>query len=327
MPQGPSAWLQRVPISDRFRFFVPDDYVTALSLDLLLCPPQLVAAPACTHCASAGRSHLHTPYGRHYVPCPHGIRLHTTVHDHVRDALVAVLTAALGERRVIAERTGAGGHTAMQRWMRGYGSGLPKQPDIVLADLDGRESFVIVDVKTIDPAGSSALSTLHTDSSRLAHHDRVARQSAVDYFGSPPSPPPGMRVRHVAFAVSTFGSLGTDAQALLELVSRTAGDAVPRSLLSELSWSTSSFTRFARQAVTMEIRRSLASSLRGLEPAVAARVAQAAAPPLGGAPSGPDSVFDVFVPRVDGVSGPSGVVDHAVSGVDVRAPVAQAAGP
>ena len=102
---------------------------------------------------------------------------------------------------------------------------------------------------------------------------------------------------------------------------------VTPSLGRSSSWSTSSFTRFARQAVTMEIRRSLASSLRGLEPAVAARVAQAAALPLGGAPSGPDSVFDVFVPRVDGVSGPSGVVDHAVSGVDGRAPVAQAAGP
>ena len=85
-----------------------------------------------------------------------------------------------------------------------------------------------------------------------------------------------MRVRHVAFAVSTFGSLGADAQALLKLVARTASDAVPRSLLSETSWSTSSFIRFARQAVTLELRRSLASSLRGLEPAIATRIAQAA---------------------------------------------------
>jgi hypothetical protein len=217
----------------------------------------------------------------------------------------------------------------MQRWMRGYGSGLPKQPDIVILDLDGRESFVIIDVKTIDPAGSSALSTLHTASRRLAHHDRVARQSAVDYFGTPPSPPPGLRARHVAFAVSTFGSLGADAQSLLELVARTTGDATPRSLLSELSWSTSSFVRFARQAVTMEIRRSLASSLRGLEPAFAARVAQAAVPPSGGTPPGPDSMFDVFVPPVVGAAGPSGVVPPAVPGVvvDVLAPVVQTAGP
>ena len=53
----------------------------------------------------------------------------------VRPLFVIVLTAALGERRVIAERPGPGGHSAMQRWMRGYGSGLPKQPDIVICDL------------------------------------------------------------------------------------------------------------------------------------------------------------------------------------------------
>ena len=76
----------------------------------------------------------------------------------------------------------------------------------------------------------------------------------------------------------------------------------------------------------MEIRRSLASSLRGLEPVAAARVAQAAAPPHGGAPLGPDSVFDMFVPHVGGAAGPSGVDRCAVSDVDVRAPVTQAAG-
>ena len=145
------------------------------------------------------------------------------------------------------------------------------------------------------------------------------------YPGQGHKVPPGMRVRHVAFAVSTFGSLGTDAQALLELVARTAGDAVPRSLLSETSWSTSSFVRFARQAVTLEIRRSLASSLRGLEPAVATRVAQAAAPPSG-APPGPDTMFDVFVPGVVGVPGPSGAGPGAVPGVSVVVPVAQVAG-
>ena len=67
----------------------------------------------------------------------------------------------------------------------------------------------------------------------------------------------------------------------------------------------------------MEIRRSLASSLRGLEPAIAARVAQAAVPPSGGAPQGPDSIFDVFVPPVDGVADPSGVVPPTEPGVVV----------
>ena len=77
--------------------------------------------------------------------------------------------------------------------------------------------------------------------------------------------------------------------------------------------------------MTLEIRRSLASSLRGLEPAVATRVAQAAAPPSG-APPGPDTMFDVFVPGVVGVPGPSGAGPGAVPGVSVVVPVAQVAG-
>ena len=74
VPHGPSAWLQRVPISDRFRFHRPEDYASALALDLLLCPPSLISHPVCAHCALAGRPTDHGPYGRHFVQCPHGIR-------------------------------------------------------------------------------------------------------------------------------------------------------------------------------------------------------------------------------------------------------------
>ena len=71
----------------------------------------------------------------------------------------------------------------------------------------------------------------------------------------------------------------------------------------------------------------LASSPCGLEPAVAARVAQAAAPPSG-APPGPDTMFDIFVPGdiLVGAPGPSGVVPGVVPGVGVAVPVAQVAG-
>jgi len=41
----------------------------------------------------------------------------------------------------------------MHQWMLRYGAILPKQPDIVIADLDGRGSFTLVDIKTLDPAG------------------------------------------------------------------------------------------------------------------------------------------------------------------------------
>ena len=69
------------------------------------------------------------------------------------------------------------------------------------------------------------------------------------------------------------------------------------------------------------LSRDLSSQrLRGLEPAIATRVAQAAAPPSG-APPGPDTMFDVFVPGVVGApAGPSGVVPGAVPGVTVFPP-------
>ena len=54
--------------------------------------------------------------GAPYVQCPHGIRLHTSVHDPTRDALAAVLSAALGPTRVLSESTGPGGHRAMHQW-------------------------------------------------------------------------------------------------------------------------------------------------------------------------------------------------------------------
>jgi hypothetical protein len=42
------------------------------------------------------------------VQCPHGIRLHTTVHDPTRDTLAGILTAALGPSRVqVSEWTGS----------------------------------------------------------------------------------------------------------------------------------------------------------------------------------------------------------------------------
>ena len=261
--QGPATWLQRVPVSDRFRFHTPESYCSALALDLLLCPPSLISHPVCAHCALAGRSADHGPYGRHFVQCPHGIRLHSAVHNPTRDALASVLAAALGDSRVISESQGPRGHEAMRLWMRRHGSDLPKQPDIVVLDLDGRGSWTLIDIKTTDVAGPSALATLHTSTTRLSAHTAIAARSLREYFGTPPTPPPGCRFRCVAFVVSTFGSIGSEGQTLLDLVARQTGESLPPSLAAEISWSASTFAGFARQAVTMALRRSLAGSLAG----------------------------------------------------------------
>ena len=151
----------------------------------------------------------------------------------------------------------------MRLWMQRHGSALPKQPDIVVRDLDGRNSWTLIDIKTTDVAGPTALARLHTSTTRLSAHSAIAARSLCEYFGTPPTPPADCRFRCVAFVVSTFGSIGTEGQALLDLVARQTGESLPPSLAAEISWSTSTFAGFARQAVTTALRRSLAGSLAG----------------------------------------------------------------
>ena len=45
----------------------------------------------------------------------------------------------------------------MHQWMLRYGAILPKQPDLVIADLDGRGSFTLIDIKTMGPTSPTFL--------------------------------------------------------------------------------------------------------------------------------------------------------------------------
>ena len=78
------------------------------------------------------------PDGRHWISCPHGLRLQRSVHHPVRDTLAWLLTAVLGERMVIRETPDGGGR--MGSFMRRF-PGLGHQPDIVLEGFDGRDSY------------------------------------------------------------------------------------------------------------------------------------------------------------------------------------------
>ena len=75
-------------------------------------------------------------------------------------------------------------------------------------------------------------------------------------------PPPGVRMRVVTFVVSTFGSLGREANILLKQVSRNRDLILPPSLLSESSWATPNCSSFLRSAITMEVRKRVAALLR-----------------------------------------------------------------
>lgn len=240
----------------------------------------------------AGRHSLHGPYGRHFVQCPHGIRLHTTVHDPTRDALAELLGAALGPSRVVSEWSGS--HTSMRAWMSTHGGGLEKQPDIVLIGLDGVHSFTLIDLKVTDVAGPSAISALRTPTIRFASHSLLVRRGAIQQFGLPDGkPPPHSRMRLVTFVVSTFGSIGVEAQRLLGAVALASGSSVPACLYDETSWASAAFVSFARQAITLSARRELARGLRySFSDAQAQRCYRPAVPPAPPTPDLGPTAFD-----------------------------------
>ena len=131
MPRGPSSWLRRIPRAPAFsatrgifEFQHPSDYPIALATDLQVRPP---GSDHCRTCASATGGGLHPigQDGRHWISCPHGIRLQRSVHHPVRDTLAWLLTAVLGERIVIRETPDGGGR--MRAFMQRF-PGLGHQP-------------------------------------------------------------------------------------------------------------------------------------------------------------------------------------------------------
>ena len=64
------------------------------------------------------------------------------------------------------------------------GAGLRKVPDIVLENFDGPQSFLLIDVKTLDAAGLTHVLTRHTDRVRLAAHRFVTRRAVQEEYMS-----------------------------------------------------------------------------------------------------------------------------------------------
>ena len=74
-------------------------------------------------------------------------------------------------------------------------------------------------------------------------------------------------MRVVTFVVSTFGSLGAQAQALIKDIAKRTNLFVPPSLSHKTSWATSSITTFLRSALTFQVRKRVAAMLRDHLPA------------------------------------------------------------
>ena len=155
----------------------------------------------------------------------------------------------MGPSRVLAERgLGLGGVRAIQEWLETHPS-LRHRPDLILTDLDGPGTFTLVDVKTLDAAGASRITSEHTDRDRLAAHAACARHWMTEYGRMPHG------CRLVIFVVSAGGAIGSAAQSLIRALSVRAGGIPPASLLDQASWSTPRFAPMMRMAIGMAARR------------------------------------------------------------------------
>ena len=242
-----------MPKSVRFRFLDSGiDPISARAANLLACPSHLLHKHglSCFYHTSPALQPLGDD-ARHFVNCPKGLRLHSTVSDRVRDELAYMYILERCNIRVIAERPGS--HQQMSSFMLREGSSLLKQPDIIIPDLDGPRSFTLIDVKICDPAAPSYAAA----SAKSAQHRHQTLEAAGprEYFGPSRRPPPGSRMRICTFVVSSFGSLGTQALGLIKDIGRRTNLFVPPALSHETTWATMSITSFLRSAISFQVRK------------------------------------------------------------------------
>ena len=178
------------------------------------------------------------PGDRHFVACPHGLKLHSTAHDPTVQALVPFLDAILGSSRVTAERGGLGGQRAVDQWMQGAGAAVDHAPDIILRDFDKAGTYLLIDIKTLDAAGPSHIAANHTDRARLAAHLAIATHSRRHQYGILP---PNMRL--VILAVSTCGAINPEGHTFISSLAQRMDNSIPPVLLHQASWATRSSCR------------------------------------------------------------------------------------
>ena len=130
-------------------------------------------------------------------------------------------------------------HRQMTSFRQCEGAFLLKTPDLLLTDFDAPRSSAIVDIKIVDSSAAACYVNsqhhLQISSSRHTEPWRLPVPVTTLYFGPSRRPPPGARMRVVTFVVSTFGSLGAqaEAQALIKVIGSSA-DAPTSSCLFHL---------------------------------------------------------------------------------------------
>ena len=182
------------------------------------------------------------------------MRLHTTCHDPAVQALIPFLDATLGASRVTAERGGHGGQRAVDQWMQ-YNP-ISHAPDIILHDYDGPNSFVLIDIKTLDAAAPSHIAAHHTDRARLPAHLAIAANSRRHQYGDIA---PNMRL--VIIAISTCGAINSEGIDFISHLARRTDNSIPLALLDQASWAAPRLAPMIRMALGFAVRRGLAAAV------------------------------------------------------------------
>ena len=91
----------------------------------------------------------------------------------------------------------------MDQWMQN--NPISHAPDIILRDYDRPNSYVLIDIKTLDAAGSTHIATHHTDRSRLSAHLAIATHSRRTQYHDL-----GPNMRLVIIAISSCGAINPE---------------------------------------------------------------------------------------------------------------------
>jgi hypothetical protein len=129
-------------------------------------------------------------------------------------------------------------------------------PDIIIRDYDGPNSFVLIDIKTLDAAGSAHIGAHHTDRARLTAHLAIAANSRRHQYGDIA---PGMRL--VIIAISTCGAINSEGIDFISDLAKRTDNSIPLALLDQASWAAPRLAPMIRMALGFAVRRGLAAAV------------------------------------------------------------------
>ena len=153
----------------------------------------------------------------HFASCPCGIRASDSLHHPVRDLTADMLKQVFGANRVLVDTEMGDSYTVYS---------AIKRPDLVVQHALGSGAHLVIDVKTVDGTGSTAIERSHTDVSALGGLTEVERALWDEYTDSgrrPDAIPAGSEL--ICAAVGRHGGIGAGMIELINRCARTRGNA------------------------------------------------------------------------------------------------------